>query len=71
MRSADQVQQKCAQLMQGRYWPDRLPMGPCETREMLVEQLKTWAADPTTSGGSFAITKDSLNASTGVFVRPL
>ena len=39
-------------------------MGPCETREMLVEQLKTWAADPTTSGGSFAITKDSLKPAT-------
>lgn len=53
-----------AQLLQGLTWSERMPMGPCPTRVMLVQHLEQWASDPTTAGGAFSLSKDLLKPAT-------
>ena len=64
MRTKEAVVNHRMKVLNGLDFPDRMPMGPCPTFQMLYEEINNWAKDPSTGGGSFSVKKDSTSQST-------
>jgi hypothetical protein len=64
LRTPNDVVKQRLEEMKGLSFPEGMPMGPFDTKDVLIDELQCWAKDPKTYGGSFVITKNSLNKAT-------
>lgn len=49
MRTKEAVVNHRMKVLNGLDFPDRMPMGPCPTFQMLYEEINNWAKDPKNS----------------------